>query len=158
MPKLINTENNVVMEINLIKGERFDVQIGRADFENWIPFVFNFVIEKIEMYSYAEERGATFSLEDIKIMITRFESVIKDKSEGIELKRLGWGPIENYFSIDLYETHEENKVNIDLWISVGELTLGKSYGYDRGFSFVVTTDSLKTFIEGIKTQFETLVK
>lgn len=158
MPKLINIENNVVMEINLVKNERFDVKIGRDDFENWIPFVFNFIIEKKEMYSYTEERGATFSFEDIKFMLTRFESVIKDKSEGIELKRLGWGPIENYFSIDLYETYEENKVNVDLWISVGELTLGKSYGYDRGFNFVVTTDSLKTFIEGIKEQFKVLVE
>ncbi|NLK98240.1 MAG: hypothetical protein GX272_09245 [Epulopiscium sp.] len=158
MPKLINTENNIVMELNLVKNERFDVKIGRDDFENWIPFVFDFIIEKIEVYSYTEESIASFSIEDIKIMITRFESVIKDKSEGIELKRLGWGPIENYFSIELYETYEENRVNVDLWISVGELTLGKSSGYDRGFSFEVTIDSLKTFIEGIKEQFKVLVE
>ena len=157
MAKLTNKENNIVMEINLIKGERFDVEIDRNDFEDWIPFTFDFTVEEKEVYSYTEEHHATFSMEDIKFMITRFECAIEDKSKGVELKRVGWALIEMYFNMELYEPYEENKVGFEIWISVGPLTNGKSHGYSRGFDFWVTTDSLKSFIDGIKEQFEVLV-
>lgn len=158
MPKLINDENNIILEINLVKGELFDVEIDRDDFENWIPFVFNFIIEGKEFYSYEEESGSTFSFYEIKRMITGFESIIKDKCNRIELKRFDWGQIENYFSISLYETYEENLIGFELWIYVAPLTNGKSHGYDRGFDFLVTIDSLKAFIEEIKEQLSTLVE
>lgn len=157
MAKLTNKENNIVIELNLIKGERFDVEIGRNDFENWIPFTFNLTVEGKEVYSYTEENYATFSMQDIKFMITRFECAIEDKSKGIELKNIGWAPIEMYFNIELYETYEENEIGFEIWIRVAPLTNGKSRGYERGFDFSVTTDSLKSFIEEIKEQFEVLV-
>ncbi|NLK98238.1 MAG: hypothetical protein GX272_09235 [Epulopiscium sp.] len=114
MAKLTSKENNIIMEINLIKGKRFDLEIGRSDFENWIPFTFNLTVEGKEVYSYTEDHDATFSMQDIKFMITRFECAIEDKYKGIELKRVGWAPIEMYFNMELYEPYEENEVGFEI--------------------------------------------
>lgn len=157
MVKLTNRENNIVMEINLIKDERFDVEADRPDFENWIPFTFDFTVEEKEIYSYTEEHGATFSAEDIKFMITRFERAIEDKSKGIELKRIGWAPIEMYFNMELYESYKQNEICFEIWITVGTLTDGKSQGYNRGFEFFVTTEALKSFVDEMKKELEVLV-
>ena len=152
MPKLSNIIDNIVLNLNLVKNESIDVKLGRADFENWIPFEFDFCIEERETYVYPEEQGAMFSLEDIKRMLLGFESIIKEKSEKREVKRFSWGPTENYFSIDLYETYEDNDINVELWIVVGELTQGKSYGYNRGFRFEVSLDELKCFTKDLRDQ------
>jgi hypothetical protein len=152
MPKLMNVHNNIVLELNLIRNKCFDVKEGRADFENWIPFEFVFSIDEKEVYTYQEEQEATFSLEDISRMLSGFESIIKEKLEKRELKSFSWGPIENYFSLNIYETFEENEINIELWIVVGELTQGKSYGYSRGFRFVISIDALNSFAMELKEQ------
>jgi len=70
---------------------------------------------------------------------------------------LSWGPIENYFSLHFYETYEDNEINIELWIIMGVLTEGKSHGYNRGFDFVVTLDSLEKFLTEFKGRLSMLL-
>lgn len=157
MPILINREENVVLELNLIKNQRFDVKKERPYFENWIPFEFILRIEDSEEYSYSKQSGATFSVEDINLLIKRIESAISLKSNKKEIVRLSWGPIENYFSLHFYETYEDNQINIELWVMMAELTEGESHGYNRGFDFVVTLDSLEKFLIGFKEQLTMLL-
>ena len=157
MPKLKNIHNNIVLEINLLKNERFDVKVDRDDFENWIPFELGLYIESSEKYIYPKEDGSTFSLEDLKRMALLFESIIKDKSEKKDIKRVQWGPTEYYFAMYLYDTYEENEINIEFWIIVGELTKGKSHGYDRGFQFSVSVEALRNFLRGLQEQLSELL-
>ena len=41
MAKIYNVEENVHLEITLIKNEMYDYVCGRSDYENWIPFILN---------------------------------------------------------------------------------------------------------------------
>lgn len=156
LPKLTNIHGNVILELDLIKNKHFDVNKGRESFENWIPFVFSLRIADNEEYSYPKWMGATFSLEDISLLIAQLGSAINLKNTK-KLVPLFWGPTENYFSLKFYDTYEENEIYIDLWLMMGELTQGKTYGYNKGFRFAVSLNNLEKFTIQLKKQLTILL-
>lgn len=155
MPKIINAEGNISIEINLIKNEYLDIEESRDDFENWIPFEFELVAGE-EKYSYSSEAGATFSLYEIKNFISNVDTIIQAKMNNSTFERYVFCSSECYFDLELSDPLEKNQVSADIWINLGSLTKGKTYGYDKGFRFDINLDTLKLFINTLKQQLKQL--
>ena len=155
MSKLYNTENNISLEINLLNNNSLDIEVSRADFENWIPFEFLLHVEE-EEYNYLSEAKATFSLYELKNLIFNFEESINRKNNGISVKRYEFCSSEGYFDIIVSDPLEENLLSIELWINIGSLTNGKSFGYNKGFRFDVQLDYFISFTASMKQQLKKL--
>lgn len=155
MPKINNIEGNISIEINLIKNEFLDIEESRNDFENWIPFEFELVTEG-DKYSYVSEVGATFSIYEIKNFISNVDTIIQAKMNNLTFERYVFCSSECYFDLELSDPLEENQVSADIWINLGSLTNGKTYGYSKGFRFDMNLDTLKLFINLLKQQLKQL--
>ncbi|MCI1695605.1 WapI family immunity protein [Aneurinibacillus aneurinilyticus] len=156
MADLINDEKNIRLTLNLKKNGFLDIEHSREDFENWIPFELVLSAEN-ETYSYLEQRGATLSLYETKNLIKNLEKIVRLKSSYLDIEKYEFSSSETYFELIFDETYEENLVYIELWINMGSYSGGKSFGYDKGFRFVVMLSDLKDFCDELKTQLNSVL-
>lgn len=156
MPKIINIEENILFELNLLNNEYLDIDFLRDDFENWIPFDFSLCIEK-EKYNYAPEDGATFTLYELKNMITGLGDIIGVKRDGLKTENFLFHSSEGYFDFKIYDPLEEDLLSIEIWINIGILTQGKSSGYNKGFQFDIQLSSFKTFAEQLSEHLKQII-
>lgn len=156
MSKMYNTENNISFEVNLLNNSFLDIDSSRGDFENWIPFEFSLHVEG-EEYNYLPEVGATFTLYELRNLISKCEDYINKKRNVFEVEKYEFCSSEGYFDIIISDPIEENLLSIEIWINIGSLTNGKSFGYNKGFRFDVQLDHFNTFTVGIKKQLEQLI-
>ncbi|MCP4112899.1 MAG: hypothetical protein GY749_46470, partial [Desulfobacteraceae bacterium] len=68
---------------------------------------------------------------------------LKKKKKGKTIENYDFCSCEAYFEMSVYDPFEKNELYIDLWINMGSLTDGTVHGYDKGFRFTVTLDSMK---------------
>ncbi|HBY20244.1 MAG TPA: hypothetical protein DEG71_04435, partial [Clostridiales bacterium] len=129
--------------------------LSRNDFENWIPFELSLKTEN-EEYHYEQEKGATFTLYELKEFITKFQDIINSKKNGCKVYKFEFSSSEAYFDIILKDPLEENLITIEIWINIGSITNGKFFGYDKGFRFDVSLNGFELFTSSIKEQFEQL--
>ena len=156
MPKLSDREGNVSLEVNLIDNNFLDVQLSRQDYENWIPFEFVLNVGE-EQYAYIADMGATFSVYEIKNLIAEFEQISNSKLCKKSFDRFEFSSTECYFDLIVYDTLEDEEIYIEIWINMGNITNGKVIGYDKGFRFIVKSDSFVEFTNGLKMQFRRLI-
>jgi hypothetical protein len=156
MPKIFNTEKNISLEVNLLNNAFLDIDSSREDFENWIPFEFTLNVEK-ENYNYLPQVGATFTLYELRNCIINFEDSIDRKRNGFKAERYEFYSSEGYFDIIISNPLEENLLSIEIWINIGSLTNGESFGYNKGFRFDVQLDDFNLFTLNIKQQLQKIV-
>lgn len=156
MPRIMNTEKNILLEVNLLSNPYLDIDFSREDFENWIPFDLNICIEE-ERYSYNPESGATFTLYELSSLITQLNNIIKLKSEKSEIKKVLFSSSEGYFDLTIYDPLEENLVGLEVWINMGTLTQGKSCGYNKGIQFDAQLKEIKVFTEQLTEQLNLIL-
>lgn len=155
MALISNNEKNIRFEINLLKNEYLDLMESRTDFENWVPFELYFD-NGVDSLGYLVGDGATFSYYEVKSMLAHFEEIIILKSNGRGFEKYEFSSSQRYFDLVLYDPLEENEIFIELWINIGTMTNGEVYGYDKGYRFVVSLDSMSSFSNELRKQIEDL--
>ncbi|MDQ0224428.1 WapI family immunity protein [Metabacillus niabensis] len=156
MAVLINDEKNVKMTLNFIANRFLHYEDSREDFENWIPFELLLTVEK-ESYEYLEKRGATFTLLEAKNLINNLDKIVSEKSGNLNIEKYQFSSSEGFFELAVDETYEDDQVYIELWINVGTYSDGRSFGYDKGFRFVVSVSVLEDFSVGLKSQLNSIL-
>ncbi|MEK5389037.1 hypothetical protein NSQ59_01460 [Margalitia sp. FSL K6-0131] len=156
MANLINEEKNILFSLSIRKSKYLDFSYDREDFENSIPFTFSFDVEN-ESFCYPEEKGATLTLYEIRKLLSSIEDIVNKKGANSEIERFEFSSSECYFDLIFYDTYEPNLVYIEVWINIGSYSDGASYGYDKGFRFVVNVDRLKSFKNELTQQLNLLV-
>ncbi|BCJ92675.1 hypothetical protein acsn021_02440 [Anaerocolumna cellulosilytica] len=156
MPKIVNKEKNVILELNLLNNTYLDIDFLREDFENWIPFDFALYVEN-EIYRYPPENGATFTLYELRNLITQLNKIIILKKEKLEIEKYLFSSLEGYFDLILYDPLEEDALSLEVWINMGTLTEGKSYGYNKGFQFDAELKQVKEFTKQLTEQFNKIL-
>src|SRR5699024_332147 len=156
MATFVNKENNVKVILNLLANSFLDLKHNREDFENWIPFELSLFVEE-ERYEYLEENGATLTLYEIKNLIYSFDKIVNEKYNDLNIEKYEFNSSEGFFELIVDETYEEDQIYFELWINIGTYSDGVSYGYDKGFRFVVSVDELGNFNSGLKAQLNSIV-
>lgn len=156
MPKLNDREGNVSLELNIIDNNFLDVQFSRQDYENWIPFEFVLNVGG-ERYAYIPDMGATFTVYEIKNLITKLEQIANSKIFKKSFDKFEFSSTERYFDLIIYDPLEDEEIYIEIWINMGTITNGKVSGYDKGFRFIVKLDSFIKFTNEIKEQLRQLM-
>ncbi|MDQ0172399.1 WapI family immunity protein [Paenibacillus tundrae] len=156
MPIITNNENNLTLTINLINNKFMDVDSQRESFENWIPFSFCVEVENRQL-CFLEDSGATLSLFEINLLTNMLKDITQQKQLGAHIKRHEFSSSECYFDLIFSETFEENLVYLEVWINMGSYSGGVSFGYDKGFRFVVTVENLIEFMIGINVQLNEII-
>ena len=152
MPKMVNIEGNVLLELNLLRNEYLDIDVLREDFENWIPFNFKLNVVE-EEFNYLPDDGATFTLYELRNMLTEFDNIISHKKNGLKVEDFSFNSSEGYFDIKVYDPLEENLLSLDVWINMGIITYGKSFGYNKGIRFDIQLNEFISFAEQLTQQF-----
>jgi hypothetical protein len=165
MPQINNLENNVLLEICLINNSLLDVELSRNDIENWIPFTFLLKVLD-EKYVYADKDGATFTLCEIKNFISGVQKLINLKKSNPTYTQIEFFKSEEFvffnleanFGIIVYDPFDENELGIKVWINIGTYSKGKIVGFDKGYDFVVSLNSVENFINELNQQLNILLK
>nr|WP_139164496.1 hypothetical protein [Dendrosporobacter quercicolus]NSL47745.1 hypothetical protein [Dendrosporobacter quercicolus DSM 1736] len=144
MPQINGLENNVLLEICLVRNSLLDVDSSRSDFENWIPFTFLLEVPN-EKYIYDEEARTTFTLFEIKRLISEVQNIIHLKKNNQEFEKLEFFNLEANFGIIIFDPFEENELGVEVWIKMGSYSKGQIRGFDKGYSFGVSLISLDKF-------------
>lgn len=156
MAILVNNEKNVKVILNLIANSFLDLEHNGGEFEKWIPFELLLYVEK-EKYEYLEENGATLTLYEIKNLIYSFDKIVNEKYNNQNIEKYEFSSSEGFFELIADETYEEDQIYIELWMNMGTYSDGMSYGYDKGFRFVVSVNELENFNSGLKSQLNSIV-
>lgn len=144
MPQIKGLENNVLLEICLVRNSLLDVKSSRSDFENWIPFTFLLEVPN-EKYIYDEEARTTFTLFEIKRLISQVQNIIHLKKNNQGFEKLEFFNLEADFGIIIFDPLEENELGVEVWIKMGSYSKGQIRGFDKGYSFGVSLISLDKF-------------
>lgn len=157
MAKISNTEKNISLEVNLLNNTFLDIDLSRENFENWVPFEFSLHVEE-EKYIFLSDAGATFTLYELRNCISNFQDVIDRKKNELKAERYEFYSSEGYFDIIISDPLEENLLSVEIWINIGLLTNGVSFGYNKGVRFDVQLDDFIYFTQNIKQQLNNLYK
>ena len=157
MSQLYDRLNKILLEINLVFNDNIDIENHRDDYENWIPFEFKLKLENEEEYILTKNGCETFNIQELKYMISGFESIINSKKEKKLVEEFSFESIERHFSIKVYDTYEEDSFNIDLWLIISKFNNLETYGYEKGFKYVVLLDSFIKFVLGLKEELQKIL-
>ncbi|MGE6577828.1 WapI family immunity protein [Paenibacillus xylanexedens] len=144
------------LSMDLINNKFLDVDLQREDYENWIPFILSFYLEN-ENYNYSEASGATLTIYEIKNLIISIEEMIEKKNNNHIIERYEFSSSECYSELIFFDTFELNLVYVEIWINIGSYTEGGTFGFDKGFRFVVNLESLGEFKNEINCQLNLLI-
>lgn len=151
-----NVEKNVKMTFNFISNQFLDIINSREKFENWIPFELILTVEN-ERYEYLEDKGATLNLCEINDLIRTLDQIVNTKSNNKIIEKYHFSSLKGFFELIVDETYEKEMVYIEIWINIGTYSDGKTYGYDKGFRFVVSVPVFKNFCSELKAQLNSLI-
>lgn len=158
MPKILNTESNVEIEINLMNNSHLDLDNSREDFMNWIPFNLK-VSEGNMILTYSRDVLLSFSERELKYLFVNLNRIVEIKSKGELIEApFEFTSSENLFDLDIYETGEENLIYFEIWFDMGVLTNGTIYGFSKGIKFIVELDMLRSFVIEFENQFVSILK
>lgn len=154
--KSCDWKSSITFELNLHKGKGFIYDKSQADYLNWIPYEF---LLKVEKDNYIVT-GMAFSLEGIKIFLSRLRSVIDERNITQEYKEHSYCGAEAEFTICLKNTddfYEDVIVLVKLWINAACLENAGS-GYSIGFDFIIKYEDLKRFTEELMNELTEILK
>lgn len=155
LANILNLERNLKFEICLEENDMFDYRPERCDYENWIPFTLHLNLpNRCSMID--ESTKATMTVFEIKKLIKGIENVL------IHLENqknciYSFNCSESFFDLKLETILEDNVIEIELWINVGNQTNGMIHGYDDGVRFVTGIDELNKFLRDFKKEFYELI-
>jgi hypothetical protein len=155
MANLENEERNISLSIDLINNKFLDVDLQREDYENWIPFILSLNLEN-ESYNYSEASGAALTIYEIERLLSLIEEMIEKKENNRVIEKYEFSSSECYFDLIFFDTFEVNLIYVEVWINIGSYTEGETFGYDKGFRFVVDLNSLGNFKNKINSQLNLL--
>lgn len=156
MAVLCNLEKNISIELNLLNNDFLDINTDRSDYQNWIPFTLNVTINGRTL-GYSSKVGATFTIFEARNLLEILDAIINTKKKGEKIDRIELSSSEAYFDIVFYETFENNKVYIELWLNTALISNGDNYGYDEGFRFVSEIDNLELFNNELHIQMNAII-
>lgn len=133
-----------------------DIKKERSNFENWIPFIFNLIINE-RVYKYSEEQGVTFTIFEIENFIAKLEDIVTLKEKNLEFNRYEFSSSEGYFEFIIYDPLEENEAYIEIWINTALNSEGVMFGYDDGVRFVTTIECLDCFKNELRNQLHQIL-
>lgn len=148
MAKIKNLEENIELSICLIDSSDLDYSPQRSDYENWIPFFLKLKLPN-RCSIIGENIKATVTLYEIKDFIQGLERVLEylDAQENYIYE---FNSSESFFGIRLEIIPEDNIVEIELWINVGNQSQGEICGFDEGVRFVSNKKEISEFLVGLK--------
>ena len=156
--KSCDGQSSITFELNLHNGEGFIYDKSQADYLNWIPYNFLLTVEK---NNYILDRpGIAFSLEGIKIFLSRLQAVIDERNITREYKEHSYTGSEAEFTICLENTddnYEYEIVLVQLWINAACLE-NEGAGYSIGFNFMIKYEDLKRFREELMDELTEILK
>lgn len=151
MPQMRNVEKNILLEINLLNNSRLDIKTSRSDIENWVPFTFLLTVPQ-EQYVYDEEARTTFTLYEIKMLISELQKIIQLKESNQNFETFKFFNLEANIGLIIYDPLEKNELGIEIWINIGSYSNGKICGFNKGYSFEVLLSSIDQFTNQLKQQ------
>lgn len=158
MPKIKSCDwkSSITFELNLHNGKGFIYDKSQADYLNWIPYEFLLTVKE-DNYILT---GMAFSLEGIKIFLSRLQSVIDERNITREYKEYSYCGSEAEFTIYLENTddnYDDVIVLVKLWINAACLENAGS-GYSIGFDFIIKYEDLKRFTEELMNELTEILK
>lgn len=156
MAKIYNVEENVHLEITLIKNEMYDYVCCRSDYENWIPFILNLEFPFREI-SISESNRATMTVYELKKLVCGI-GVLLEKCHTNMNYIYEFYSSEGYFEIKFDALPEDSVVEVELWINTTAWTGGQFYGFDEGIKFTSDIESINVFYMDIKKELNNLCK
>lgn len=145
MASITNLERNLELDISLKVGDMSDYYLQKNKYESWVPFT---------LCLYLPDRHSMIR-EDINAEMTVFEIEhlvcgIKDVLAHLERQEnyvYVYNSSESYFELKLEVISEDNVVEVEVWINVGNQTNGKIFGFDEGARFITDKVELAVFLE-----------
>ena len=65
---------------------------------------------------------------------------------------------EAFFELKLETVPEDNVIEMEIWINVGNQTNGRLYGYDEGIRFISEEKSIIQFLTDIRQEFADILQ
>lgn len=151
MAKIINLERNLQLEIQLKSNDMLDIDPERSDNENWVPFTL--CLDLPDRHSAIQENvKATMTISEIKDLIYGIENV-KAYMDGKGDCIYTFDSSESFFGLRFESIPEDDVIEIELWINVGNQTDGKIFGFDEGVRFVVSIETINDFLMSLKEEY-----
>lgn len=148
LSKLVDKFGDVSLEFNFLKNKLTELEKEKSPFEQWLPFEMYFQAGK-EQYTYEEERSQAFNLFELERVIEKLQEIINTKQSGREITEFNFSNLDASFDLNFYDSLEVGEVYVDFWINLGTYYPEKEIGYNKGYRFIVTIDSLNQFVESL---------
>ena len=151
LAKIINLERNLEFKIYLRNNTIFDYNSERNDYENWIPFLLHLVLPT-RIITIDENMKATMTIFELKNLIQGLENILEylNNQKNFLYKFVN---SESFFELNVESIPEDNVIEFELWINIGNQTGGKIYGFDEGVRFISTKKELDNFLVDVKKDF-----
>jgi hypothetical protein len=154
----------IKLEFNLIKSDKLDFCPKRADFYNWIPFVFQLKVGENEVYSYPKEYGTQVSVEEMKCFFKNmgklFDKIEKRDNMAAnsqsETIKENFFTMETYFGLDFVDAYD-NFISLTVWVRMCNLPQFNESGFDRGFCYTVALSDVKNFMTELENEFKCVI-
>lgn len=166
MPRLIDSfEPHRFIEFDL--DELSEININNiVPYEEWIPFTLTFETDGKKLIDYKRANNPQVSFLEVKLWVERVDNFI------IKIKETDYSNFDfanntnfvvSFFSSEAYfelifKDAYEYMVEIELWVTMGEYTDGKSTGYSKGYQFTSNIQNIQNFINSISLQLDTITK
>ena len=147
----MDLDKQVFLEIVLME----DCLFNADDHENWIPFTMKLSFNQ-RHYVYDEERGATFHLAGLLYFIKGMETVCQKALAGERFETFTYICLEMYFEMSFHDTLESDKIKVECWIFISELTRGR-LGGEEGVRFCAYLDQFNDFVQDLKNQLREIL-
>lgn len=157
MAELTNPDKNIFFRLELWRNAFLSLDHTRPSSESWIPFSLSLAIGGQERHAYPESTGATLSLFETRNLIELLECIVQRKSDGQTIETFDFYSSEGFFELIVYDNFEPDSVSVAIWINMGTLSEGQSYGYDQGYRFDVELHEMRKFIVGLRYQLQDIV-
>lgn len=156
MPLLRSIRGDVSFQLNFLKTSFFVYDSTKNDIENWLPIYFSCTVGN-ETYSVSPDVNPTLNLFEIKNMLTKFRKVIETKKRGEIINLISISTYEFYYEIELFDPNEDDEIGVVLWIFEATRTNGELSGFERGFRYYVSLETLETFKKEIEQDLSELL-
>lgn len=152
MAILFNQEKNVKINIKLKEGYMLDLEKGRDDFENYIPFKLSLKtpLKKVTI----NNEVPTFTLYELKNLIAQCRLIIESKRD--EDKYVYFNS-EAFFNFQIEYLEEDDLVEFEFWINVAYIRNKKAFGFDDGVRFCSEPNQVVMFLDALEDEMNNIL-
>ena len=94
---------------------------------------------------------------EINKLISGFESILQNLQQQKETI-FKFYSTEAFFELKLETVPEDNVIEMEIWINVGNQTNGRLYGYDEGIRFISEEKTIIQFLTDIRQEFADILQ